>query len=388
MSVTVKSASIGPSIVTDGLVLLLDADNSQSYPGEPTTNLIDPSYHASYSTGVYTVNPPSNPDGWYTAHATQTAANWHIFRLELESIPNGGTYTFQVEMISPSGNIEPLITGSAGVGLMTNVNGNKWTLTWTNNLGTSKNEGIYWYYIPASTTTINETWYYRFYQIENKDHATQFVNGTRLATDGWKDLVGTNNGDISNMSYTDNAEMIFNGGLASGDYVSLDSFVIDLNSYTVEFWIKRNVLTTTQDIGNTNGGLRILNGVNGYMNFLDYTISSGNFYFRAERSINEEYWATMSTGIVADIEWHHVVISSTSGNQTLYFDGKYISTSSPTFTTNNVTINSIGKGYGYTSTYYGSYFDGYISNFKYYNKPLTSTEAFKNYNTLKNRFEL
>ena len=81
-----------------------------------------------------------------------------------------------------------------------------------------------------------------------------------------------------------------------------------------------------------------------------------------------------------------LLFSSSSGYQTNYFDGEYKSYYTPAFTTNNVTITSIGTGYGSAHASYGSYFDGYISNFKYYNKPLTASETSKNYNTQKGRF--
>jgi len=52
-------------------------------------------------------------------------------------------------------------------------------------------------------------------QVEvNKGHATQFVAGTRSATDGLLDLSGNgNHGGIINMTYDDNAYMIIDGSL-------------------------------------------------------------------------------------------------------------------------------------------------------------------------------
>jgi len=51
-----------------------------------------------------------------------------------------------------------------------------------------------------------------FPQCEEKDHATQYVDGTRSTTDGLKDLSGNaNHADLANATYDSNALIDYDG---------------------------------------------------------------------------------------------------------------------------------------------------------------------------------
>lgn len=168
----------------------------------------------------------------------------------------------------------------------------------------------------------------------------------------------------------------FSGGVGSGDMISLQTpLEIDLTSFTLGFWVKRDSLTTA-DATNTNSYLRILEGGQ-YYKFLDYGISSGKFRFVGERDQNSAYWASVTTNVDADTEWHYVVISGDNNVVDVYMDGIYQGTdddSAAGYTSNTCTISSIGKGYSAANASYGSYFAGEIKGMKYYDRPLSATE--------------
>jgi len=206
-----------------------------------------------------------------------------------------------------------------------------------------------------------------------------------------------NNGTLTNSSTWQTADncvsgscLEFNGGVGSGDYVSLgSSHVIDLTSATISFWAKRNVLDTTQDVINTNGALRVLYGDNDSYKFLDQYVNDTYFQFRGERDINSTYWGVLTSSVVADTSWHHFLITADDNVFKLYIDGKYeaIDDDSGTgFASDTCTILGVAKGYYTPATSYGSYYDGYLDEMKFYNYPLTEQEIKQDYVQSKGQF--
>ena len=119
-------------------------------------------------------------------------------------------------------------------------------------------------------------------QFEKKSHVTKFVNGSRSATDGWKDLSGNgNHADLTSLTYsTTNIRNTPN-----------NDFSFDQSSNNM---VKRSALTQTTSmtccawIYPTNGNGGIIN-----------TISSSNkdgFYFGFYDSYNPTVYAADSNG--------------------------------------------------------------------------------------------
>ena len=85
-------------------------------------------------------------------------------------------------------------------------------------------------------------------------------------------------------------------------------------------------------------------------------------------------------------QWHHVVATHTGGSMQVYLDGTQI--------LNNIlgvnrTLNTCAFLIGAEldgTNSLGNYFDGKISNVKMYNKTLTATEVAQNFNALKGRY--
>jgi hypothetical protein len=204
-------------------------------------------------------------------------------------------------------------------------------------------------------------------QIEQKSHPTQFVAGTRSATQGLLPIVGDSSIDLSNVSFTSNAQMTFDG---SDDYINTN-FTSGPNG-TVELIIKSN-----------SYGSKIPFSIN------SDTYSSGpNIYF-------DSGFICWNTGDSADnafsnssypnSNYHHLVITNNSaGSALLYVDGVFIGTSS------GRNMTTTGNNKLWIGRYHdGSYnFSGELPIVKTYNRILSAVEIIQNYNKYKTRFNL
>lgn len=194
---------------------------------------------------------------------------------------------------------------------------------------------------------------------------------------GAGDVSGNGNNGIVNGATLIGEAASFGGGVGSGDMINLENpLEIDLTSFALGFWVKRDSLISA-DATNTSSFLRILEEGQ-YFKFLDYGISGGKFKFHGERDQNSAYWASVTTTVDADTEWHYVFISGDNNVVDVYMDGVYQGTdddSAAGYTSNICTISSIGKGYSAANASYGSYFAGEIKDLKYYDRPLSATEV-------------
>jgi len=215
---------------------------------------------------------------------------------------------------------------------------------------------------------------------------TNLYNGSDIASpiahwplsSGAGDISGNNNHGIVSGAKLIGDSVHFDGGVGTGngDYIQVPTQTIDLTSFTVGFWAKRDSLTT-DDATNTTSALRILYGSASYK-FLDYRISGGKFLLRGERDINSEYWGNYTTNVVADTDWHYVTITGDNNVFDIYMDGVFQGTdndSSAGYTSNTCTFSGIGQGYPTAHTSYGSYFEGNMKDLRLYDRPLSATEV-------------
>lgn len=210
----------GPRIPKDGLVLSLDAANSKSFRGEPTTNLV--SSPKSITTGwtspvssTRTDNQIINFDGTLTAGlVSSSAASWVAY-IGFSNGVSGNQYTVSFYVKGGTTTSVNFNWGGAHQGNRTTFDFNFSTGQVTNlNLQSGeiygvKNVGKNWWKVYYSTTLSNSgyclpqistqsgTFFIGALQIELKPYATPFVNGTRGSTvatgGGWADM--TNNGN-------------------------------------------------------------------------------------------------------------------------------------------------------------------------------------------------
>jgi hypothetical protein len=391
-----------PDIVTDGLVLNLDAANSSSFKGEPTTNIVNSNgqnynpldlYTWAYNgnTSVFSRDykakkSPANgiplkhvSSGTDSYSQTYASAPYNLCAVNI-----GQTWTISVYAKSTIGtNLQLWFFESNAAGAYSiatyeafSATGEWQRLTFTRTITTGS-------YIQSrvATSTNGATVYWDGLQVEQKSYATHFVNGTRGTTyatgGGWCDLSGNgNHGEIS-VSNTYNSEK--NGVVkTNGSYVTIS------NNSSLQF-------TTgfTQIIGfklNTSfsDGYKTLLGKPNYVMYGIIVEWYGNnpvlfdFTSDSDGSRNNILLSPDHSDYV--IVAHTYDKSLSSNNHVAYvLDKNGIQTGQATVQ-QNVRITT-------DLTYIGG-LDVNISFILEYNRGLTSSEITQNYNAYKERFGL
>jgi hypothetical protein len=242
---------------------------------------------------------------------------------------------------------------------------------------TTRSDGKYWAINPLSASLnvpITIFWAGPFKEDLNVQSISQYVYGTRSATQGLKDLTGVHTLDLSNVSFNNatRPQMYFDG---TNDYINIaSSNLFDTSAVTVEVLVK------------------------------PYASSQYGFWFE-KGAVNTQYslfmegsnivWRTCSAPGVYDSmyfpsslltanQWHHVVGTYTPGVKRVYHNSylKNDSSYSSALTTNqgNQFIGSYNSG--------AYYYNGEIAIVKVYNRVLTAEEVHKNYLHYKERFSL
>jgi hypothetical protein len=202
----------------------------------------------------------------------------------------------------------------------------------------------------------------------------------------WKDLIGNNNGVLTNSPTFSSA----NGG--SFDFDGVDDYAtvpnstdVDLtNVGTISVWIKPHSLTQGNFAGfvskSTGGG----NNAQAYV-FSWRQASSAIFLSLCNgSSAYNQIFASLPT--VANV-WYNLVGTWNGSSLTIYNNG--VATATGTQTTNAQVLNTALTIGGYTYKGGGGsaeYFNGNIANVKIYKKGFTAAEVLQNYNAQKNRF--
>jgi len=394
-----------PKTSTDGLVFMYDTGNKKSYVGEPTTNFVtNPDFSTGDLTG-WSSTSTSNSDVEITEVSSENGYNY--FHKKVNKTANGGQdrlnessfYTIDTSKqltvsidiwINPLNDYSITFYGRGTTADDTTFDekplqnngsttstvdlGGGWVryiytlqTAWYTGSGTSFRIAIY----PAYGGRGLMEYKVRQVQVEQKPHATPFVNGTRSTTQGLIDRTGNETITLSNLSYDSNAQMSFDG--------TDDQFIISDpgvgTSFSIEVVIKVD--------NYSNGPIFISPNSVGIDHFFRIT---GSGYLRASfieiaDSSSDGYTSTtaINTG-----EYYHVVISKTPSNGTIYVNGVAEDSHTPTLPAAAWTGDwRIGARWNNTFN-----LNGEIPILKVYNQALTSTEITKNFNAIRSRFGL
>jgi len=226
------------------------------------------------------------------------------------------------------------------------------------------------------------------YERGGPTHVTQplpSLNGAataRSVTQGLLPLVGSTSIDLTNVSFDNNAQMIFDG---TDDNIALSSTVgnFGTNDWSISCWWKSS--------GTQDDYASIIS--QGFI----YPISAGGWSFKVKNSSGENFLSfsygtageaitnLVTSAACNDGNWHNLVAVKNVGTVTLYMDGVSVGSSSPG--------PSLSFGTGAT-TYLGytprdaAYLYGYLNNFTTYNRALSGIEVSQNYNAIKSRFNI
>ena len=427
-----------PPIVTNGLVLALDAANPKSYT--PSENLL--TYSNDFTNSVWTSGNVSitssaaiSPDG--TQNATlikqDTANNRHVFyNRTYPSTISGSLYTLSF-FVKPAGTTK-LFTefqwmGSQysnayfDVSTKTKITGgltpsyvdypNGWTrviITGTaSTSSTATTNQIYPYIcLLDNSGSLSYTGdgtsgaYFYGFQMESNAFVTDYKNTTSspIFRTTWTDLSGNNNnGTLTNgptFSSTNGGSIVFDG---SDDYANCGTSVgnFGTSNFTINFFFK----TTTNSIPCTfiaksigsdptsNYGWLINNGSSA--NNLGFAIATVNGSWGTAGSYSiQTSGANIRNGI-----WQMatVVGDRTQSNIFIYLNGisqtlqGYVGAAAFS-TVGNVTNNEILAIASESDSSSPFRIAANIAQVSIYNRALSVSEVLQNYNALKNRFNL
>jgi len=386
----------------DALIFAYDTgDTRNSYKGEPTTNIVtNPTFLGTPNTQISAI-----ADNWYFSGDT-SATGFRFYDSATAPIPlkfpnegavvttgpNGTTN----RRIYYNGTVEPNTTYTLSYWLYSSAFGSisNYFFTYkadgTGTTSPSYGQGFttgQWVFIQQSFTTpadtgntrnvnwgpvisagTNSLFAMQRFQIEAKSHATQFVNGTRSATQGLLDLTGNSSIDLSNVSFDSNAQITFDG---TND--SITAIFTGFNSayYSLEYIINPDTnVNYNQTIGLGNSSLVE------WGTFLVHSSLDGSLFCGtdvATRFINSNLPQIYSNGVAV-----HCVFTFNNGAASFYKNGTLIASKSM-----NLSAQST-----FDRIFLSTTLDGYLPATKIYNRALTADEIRNNYRHYKTRFNI
>lgn len=200
----------------------------------------------------------------------------------------------------------------------------------------------------------------------------------------WTDLVGGNNGTLTNMETNPaNAGYVYdslNGGSIAFDgtneYVDCgaNNLFSGNTSFSLSGWL--NVKT------HSSYGLALYIGnaalkQSAWIGWCDVAQTG-----TAQTIGGGLYGSNLGSGVEENTGWHNVTLTYDTSSLKLYIDGSF--TNSRSDSGANISSSSIRLGRSNTGTTYD--YNGDSSSFLIYNKELSAAEVLQNYNALKNRF--
>jgi hypothetical protein len=405
----------GPSIVSSGLQLLLDADNPKSFPGKPTTNLSPEAEFGGRTTGVnYGASAWGGDSGTYSFSdfpCPETVSGGLTLLVDNTSDPagSGGAYCDTNKWFSLVEGVTYTVSFWVYSDIVQSINGYMGSLNQqtTNSYKTvsSISAGPWWqkksWSFTASAGDAANSWQFRHInyhnskvyvtcmQVEAQTYVTPFVNGTRSAIGGWKDISGNGNHcDIDYMSFDGTGRLWYDGtgtgnGTADGGRVDFPNTACVTSNpaitqeRTLSWWMK--------SYDTARRGLLVGSST---INHLEQYNSTS---FRTEAKLQNGYsFGAGGMSIVAGT-WTNItlVFDNSVPEVRWYQDGVLEYTKSMT---NGTPANDyfepyhIGRETGTATYVYAPSYKGYVDYFASYNVALTPAQVLQNYDALKGRF--
>jgi hypothetical protein len=390
----------GPKLVSDGLVLALDAANDKSFRGEPTTNVVtnwdlNTGWSKGYTEDIIfnEIPPPVGVDAptvgfrnddsggqgfWYSYgdYAPQDPNTTYTISIYAKTNQTNGNFRIQAYTANNSE------TGRQFTSLAYITQPNIWQrLSWT---------------ITTPSNTQSDSLSFRYYglydggytrlwlcapQMEANTKATRFVKGTRGTTvatgGGWADRSGnSNHGELVNGPAFDSdnlGSLVFDGGNDFVDSGFGNDFNPSQSSLSFTLWAKSD---------SPNASRMYFAPSSHGSNQRAYFGTKGGKW---AMGIYTNGWGESAPSVTTS--WTHVagVFDSIQNVATLFVNS--VSAISKGY--ESYTFRSdlqIGRGGGSSSS--GFNWGGNISNVQVYNRALSESEILQNYNATKSRYGL
>lgn len=395
------ATDIGANIVGDNLIFGLDsgygvADNSTAtrfYPGEPTVNYVsDSPSQGGWSGGIDVLDSSQKKFKCHISNFNgNPGAGWRSFTWNMNDHSGSDvTISLDFETVGPNGTMAWIKVGQTNTHTSNNSGAGQFmgysaTSEFTQKSTTSK-ERVTWTGTIGSTGTANQPsghigftfWINNGVpsnqdayiivsnvQIEKKDHATPFVNGTRSSTASLIDLKRTNDINISNISFNSTGQPTLDG---TDDKFDITFPTLSSDFGSIEAVVARKDETTNSFIFGAVGG------------------STNRYYLRHANATSYDACrgnplANASFGVMTQDKLYHLVMTWDLNTVYAYTNGVLSASSSYTNPGSDITGGNIGQGSG-------NYVMADLPVFKVHNKTLSATEIKQNYNAYKKRFDL
>lgn len=432
--------NVGPNTYgEENLVFGYDlGDVSNSYKGEPATNLITsglPGYFGSggetlyqerlyglkSDSGVFQRNYVTNPALEDSSTYNNNAGLYKTFNTaNLNPSTEYIQISFDFYMITPYVRINSSGTGLNGyLGVRSTdstVDNYNWNTTYSNGSGDAWNnnsayigqwqkvslivdvrddkvpEAITAMYIYNDRTLQGEGIFTNFIITEHVTFPTgpvRYTPGTRSATQGLLDLTGNSTIDLTNVSFDSSAQMTFDG---TDDYIDGPALSTVSSEWTVEVVFKPSSVTNYENILDCNYAY---NGTTGNIGPRLEMSNSGllEWIWSGDTGNNNNFYrsAVKGSGLSAN-NWHYAAISRTAANTIIGICDNEVTTGVTTSGTpsagfvNEFTNLNLGRGFHLGGA--DRIFTGDIAYVKVYNRALSRAELESNYRAVKGRFNI
>jgi hypothetical protein len=188
----------------------------------------------------------------------------------------------------------------------------------------------------------------------------------------WRDTSGNaRNGTLINGPTFNTGSLgsiVFDG---ANDYAAIPNFIGNLTTFSVSHFIYLNATQNTRTIFSNYG-----TGNNGWVTGIRDD-QNNVFKFYLGNTVH-----LYSNTVLSNLIWYSIVITYNNGNPKIYINGNLDASSSSTLTTaSSYYGNDVGRlGVG------SQYFNGRISNLLVYNRALSASEVYQNFNATRARF--
>jgi len=383
---------VGPNILgEENLVFGFDLkDQKNSYLGEPTTNQANTDYtrtiqfhnQGSYNNAGTISDAPEKGTDWKKIVITDRGNNFRIAQFPYIIQTYGTTKVYSVEYdFGLTSGYFFYGDGSSGFGVLQD-DGKRTTARFTPPSSSDWYEALFLgNNTPASG--INDTIYYRYYQVEEKSYPTTYTPTSRSSTQGLLDLKGTSTINISTTSFDNSSQLIFDG---SDDYITLSSTSHPTGSCSMEIVINHT--------HNFVGTRYLLYGASG---------TAFSVFFRGDWAGNLLYFTrrVTSSGNYGDSAWGYTtgIYQPIPANETMHLIFTHdASTGEFKCYKNGIltrTVNGNLAAYGALNTTQQSHYIGgtpgdnlpmTLPLFKFHDRVLSSSEVLNNYNNIKRKY--
>ena len=414
----------GPRVVTDGLVLCLDAHDAKSYAGEPVTNLASDSFYTWVNSGAWTSNtytthessPVGFPPGLKGVSGVQvlegictTAGSIHFGTGHVNPASASTQYTYSVWFYQKN---------KAGIGApyaRANVsNSNLGTMKYNGTTGSSNWPVNKWIKLEITFTTqgsdtqtyisnyfgsqVGDTMYFCAAQSEQKSYYSPFADSSRAYNTSWKDRVNSNYAAFYNEALT-----------RTGHYRD-GQVIMPINASHVDFDGSNDMVTFYNNTGlfrYTPSGSTYNNNITIEAWFRINNNDGGNIISYPWNGSGEYNWRLMENYVifsgagnvsisgVNDGNWHQLVGIATPTTIKAYIDGSLSGTTNHTSTYTGPTHGVTQHSFAIMTLYpYGTWAagntgfstDGQFAIARIYNRELSAAEIKQNFNAQRGRF--